>query len=107
MSNPRITEAGSGQFPMLRHAEETGWTLLSPQEALDMRGGQAAMLFGGELEAAIRRFNPWMADDAVRSAVEMIEAIPPTIEGNREVLAWLRGERQWYDEARHVTVVFG
>ena len=25
--------------------------------------------------------------------------LPPTIEGNRQILAWLRGERQWYDEA--------
>ena len=31
--------------------------------------------------------------------IETLEAIPPTIEGNREMLAWLRGERQWYDEA--------
>ncbi len=23
---------------------------------------------------------------------------PPTIDGNREMLSWLRGERQWYDE---------
>lgn len=35
----------------------------------------------------------------VRSAVETIEAIRPTIEGNRDMLAWLRGERQWYDDA--------
>ena len=31
--------------------------------------------------------------------VENIQALPPTIEGNRQMLAWLRGERQWYDEA--------
>ena len=36
---------------------------------------------------------------AVRAVVERIEALPATIEGNREVLAWLRGERQGYDEA--------
>ena len=40
-----------------------------------------------------------MTEDAVRSVVENLQALPPTIEGNRQMLAWLRGERQWYDEA--------
>ena len=50
------------------------------------------------LEEALRRFNPWMTDDAVRSVVENVQALPPSVEGNRQVLGWLRGERQWYDE---------
>ena len=104
-----MIEAHTAQFPMVRHAEEIGWAPLSPQEALDMRGGHAGMLFRGELEATLRRFNPWMAESAVSSAMETIEAIPPTIEGNREILAWLRGRRQWYDEAearhRHVHMI--
>ena len=57
------------------------------------------MLFHDEVEAALHRCNPWLGDEAVRAAVERIEALPATIEGNREMLAWLRGERQWYDEA--------
>ena len=99
MAELRITEAGSVQFPMIRHAAEIGWTPLSPQNALAMRGGEAGMLFRGVLEEALHRFNLWMTDDAVRSVVEHIQALPPTIEGNRQMLAWLRGERQWYDEA--------
>ncbi len=94
-----MTESEAVQFPMIRHAEEVGWTPLSPQEALGMGGGQAGTLFWSEVEGTLRRFNPWMTEDAIRSAVETIEAIPPSIEGNREMLAWLRGERQWYDEA--------
>ena len=57
------------------------------------------MLFRVEIERTLQRFNPWMSDAAIRSVVERPEAIPPTIEGNREALGWLRGERQWYDEA--------
>ena len=87
------------QFPMVRHAAEVGWTPLSPSDALAMRGGEAGLLFRGVLEEALHRFNLWMTDDAVRSVVENIHALPPTIEGNRQMLAWLRGERQWYDEA--------
>ena len=98
MTDLRITEAGSVQFPMVRHAAEIGWIPLTPEIAIHKRGGEAGVLFRDELEGALGRFNPWMTDDAVRSVVETIEAIPPTIEGNREMLAWLRGERQWYDE---------
>ena len=99
MTEFRITEAGAVQFPMVRHAAEIGWTPLSPSDALAMRGGEAGLLFRGVLEEALRRFNPWLTDDAVRSVVENLQALPPTIEGNRQMLAWLRGERQWYDEA--------
>ena len=99
MSELNVTEAGSVQFPMVRHAAEVGWTPLSPKNALAMRGGEAGLLFRGEVEGALRRFNPWMTDSAIRSVVENLQALPPTIEGNRQMLAWLRGERQWYDEA--------
>ena len=99
MSDLKISEAASVQFPMVRHAAEVGWTPLPPEIAMHKRGGEAGMMFRDELEGALGRFNPWMTDDAIRSVVERIEAIPPTIEGNREMLAWLHGERQWYDEA--------
>ena len=99
MTELNITEAGSVQFPMVRHAAEIGWTPLPPSNALAMRGGEAGLLFRGVLEEALRRFNPWMTEDAVRSVIENLQALPPTIEGNRQMLAWLRGERQWYDEA--------
>ena len=99
MTGLKITEAGSVQFPMVRHAAEIGWTPLPPEVAMHKRGGEDGMLFRDELEGALGRFNPWMTDDGIRSVVERIEAIPPTIEGNREMLAWLHGERQWYDEA--------
>ena len=99
MTELSITEAGFVQFPMVRHAAEIGWTPLSPSDALALRNSEAGLLFRSVLEDALRRFNPWMTDDAVRSVVENIQALPATIEGNWQILAWLRGERQWYDEA--------
>ena len=53
----------------------------------------------GEVESAVRQFNPWMSEAGAVGVVEKLEALPATIEGNRELLAWLRGERQWYDDA--------
>lgn len=103
MADLKISEAGSVQFPMVTHAAAIGWTPIPPEVAKQKRGGEAGMLLRDELSDALIRFNPWMTDDAVRQVIEKLEAIPPTIEGNRDLLAWMRGERQWYDdgEKRH------
>jgi type I restriction enzyme R subunit len=109
MSELRISEAGSVQFPMVAHAAAIGWIPIPPEVAKQKRGGEAGMLFRDELEEVLGRFNPWLSADAIRQLIEKLEAIPPTVEGNREMLAWLRGERQWYDEAekrhRHIQLV--
>jgi type I restriction enzyme R subunit len=109
MISLKITEAGTVQFPMVKHAVEIGWTSITPEDARAKRGGEAGTLFREVLEAQLAAFNRWLSAAAVRSVVETIDALPATIDGNRELLAWLRGERQWYDEAeqrhRPVTVV--
>lgn len=110
MNKPlKISEAGTVQFPMVKHAAEIGWTPIGPDVAKQKRGGEAGMLLRDELEDKLARFNSWMSKDAIRSVIETLDAIPATIEGNREMLSWLRGERQWYDENekrhRRVTLV--
>lgn len=110
MNKPlKISEAGTVQFPMVKHAAEIGWTPITSEVAKQKRGGEAGMLLRDELEDRLSRFNSWMTNDAVHSVIETLDAVPPTIEGNREMLSWLRGERQWYDENekrhRRVTLV--
>ena len=39
------------------------------------------MQFHNELEGALGRFNRWMTDEAIRCAVERLEALPSTIWG--------------------------
>ena len=106
MTALKIGEAGTVQFPMVDHAVEIGWAPLTPQDALYQRGGEAGKFLVGVLTQKIAQFNPWLREDAVRSIVETLDALPATIEGNRELLGWLRGERKWYDEAeeRHRNV---
>jgi type I restriction enzyme R subunit len=94
----KINEGYTVQFPMVKHVAEVGWTVMTPAEAEAKRHGRANMLFRDDLEAKLVEFNHWLSDDQARAIVDTIEALPPTIEGNREVLAWIRGERQWYDE---------
>lgn len=107
MSKPlKISEAGTVQFPMVRHAAEIGWTTITPDDARAKRGGDAGTFFRDVLETKLTAFNSWLTADAVRSIVETLDALPASIEGNRELLSWLRGERAWYDEAekRHRAV---
>ncbi len=109
MSQLSISEAGTVQFPMVKHAVEIGWSPIGPDEARQKRGGDSGMLFRDEVAAKLSEFNVWLKRDAVRSIIETIDAIPATIEGNRDVLGWLRGEKSWYDEEekrhRHVKLI--
>src|SRR5262245_56915236 len=109
MTALKISEAGTVQFPMVKHAAEIGWTPITPDVTKQKRGGEAGMLLRDELEAKLAEFNSWMSPDAIRSVIETLDANPSTIEGNREVLSWLRGERQWFDENekrhRRVTLI--
>jgi len=98
MTTLKIAEAWTVRFPMVKHAHEVGWTVLTPEEAEAKRHGIASMLFPDVLEDKLQEFNPWLTENQARTIVETIDALPPTIEGNREVLRWLRGERQSYDE---------
>jgi type I restriction enzyme, R subunit len=88
VSELKISEAGSVEFPMVAHAAAIGWTAIPPEVAEQTRGGEAGMLFRAELEVVLARFNPWLSPDAIRQLTEKLEEIPPTVEGNREMLYW-------------------
>ena len=92
-----IGEGISVQFPMIKHAAEMGWIPVAPEDAEGMRGSLEAAFFRDVLSDKLLAFNPWLSKDDARSIAETLEALPPTIEGNRELLSWLRGERSWHD----------
>jgi len=108
MTMLKIGEPGTVQFPMVDHAVGIGWKPLTPEEAVYQRGGEDGVFLRGVLLRKLREFNAWLTEDAARAIVEKLEAeaARATIEANRELLAWMRGERQWYDEAeaRHRAV---
>jgi type I restriction enzyme R subunit len=108
--NRLASEAATVQYPLIRHAEEIGWTVVSQDEALRRRGGEAGLFFYKNLEAALLRLNPAVVtSDNVQSIIQRIEALPKTIEGNREMLEWVRGHHAVYVESekrqRNVTLL--
>jgi len=63
MSQLRISEAGTVQFPMVKHAVEIGWSPLGPDEARQKRGGDSGMLFRDVLTSKLAEFNAWLTGD--------------------------------------------
>ncbi|MBO6085173.1 MAG: hypothetical protein J6P19_02100 [Acetobacter sp.] len=108
-ASPTINEASFAQFPMIRYAAEIGWQPLPRDEALALRGGERGKFLRNVLEEKLRSFNPWLSKEAVSSLYEKLDSLPANIEGNREILLWLRGEKQLYDEkekrSRPVTLI--
>mgnify|MGYP000873096008 CR=1 FL=1 len=73
MSGLKISEAGTVQFPMVKHAAEIGWVTLTPDVAKQKRGGEAGMLLRDELEIAgetILRLTVGILDALFEAAAE-------------------------------------
>ena len=103
-------EATTVQFPLVDHAVTAGWEALTPDAALSRRRGEGGLFLYDQLEAALLRLNPGIVTPAdVPGIVQRLESVPNTIEGNREMLEWLRGQRTIFVEAekrhRHVRLI--
>lgn len=101
MSN-LASEIATIQFPMVKYAEAVGWKIVSDTDALKKRGGESGLFFYEELEQSLIRLNPGLVTgENVGSIIQRIESAPKTIEGNREVLEWLRGNRTVFVESEN------
>lgn len=96
MTDP-LTEARSVQDPLFRYAEEVGWTPVAQEDSLKHRGGETGLVFREILRGKLLEFNSGVVDELnVDEILNRIENARNTIEGNREVLRWLRGEQTVY-----------
>lgn len=64
---------------------------------MTLRGGFDGLYFADILTAQLRKLNPQVINDARAAEVlRCLRNLPPTIEGNRDALKWLRGEMSVY-----------
>jgi type I restriction enzyme, R subunit len=90
-------EASTVQFPLVDHAASTGWMPVSDAQALGKRHGEGGLFFYDDLEAALLRLNPGVVTAAdVPGIIQRLESMPSTIQGNQEMLEWLRGRKTLY-----------
>ena len=105
-----MNEYTAVQEPMLRYAEQIGWVTVSRTDALQMRGGNTKLYFADVLDSQLLKLNREVLDDVLcRGILRQLNLLNPTLEGNREALAWLRGERSIFvpsqDRERNVTLI--
>lgn len=79
----KISEAGTVQFPMVRHAAEIGWTTLTPDEARARRGGDAGTFLRDVLEELFQSLLHKLMTGEIRVADLDLSALStkPTLEG--------------------------
>jgi type I restriction enzyme R subunit len=104
------SERATVQDPLIEYAAEIGWAYLSPEEALTLRRGQSGTLLYPILRDKLIALNPGIVTiENVDQVIGKIESVRNNIEGNAEVLAWLRGERSIYvpseKRQRNVTLI--
>jgi type I restriction enzyme R subunit len=104
------SERATVQAPLVGYATEIGWAYLAPEAALSLRRGESGTLLYPTLREKLVALNPGILTlDTADTVIARLEGVRPTIEGNAEVLAWLRGERTVYVERerrhRNVTVI--
>jgi len=104
------TETPTVQDPLIKYAGEIKWGIVSRDDALTLRKGESGTLFYRILEDSLIKLNKGLVSRKnVSEIISDIEAVKNNIEGNAEILGWLRGEQSIYDQSekreRNVTVV--
>ena len=87
------SERHTVQNPLIRYAEEAGWTYLPPDEALRLRHGPEQPFLQDVLIAQLQRLNPGVVTSAEQAAevIARLVRLRPDIEGNREAWEYLKG----------------
>jgi type I restriction enzyme R subunit len=104
------SERATVQNPLVAYAAEIGWQHLQREMALTLRQGAGGTLLYSVLRDKLIALNPGVVTaESADQIIGRLESVRTNIEGNAEILAWLRGERSVFVEAekrqRNVTVI--
>jgi len=103
------SERGSVQNPFVRYASAIGWTYLTREQALELRGNESGIVFMDVLVDQLVGLNPNVVnrDRAVDLAHRIVRALP-NIKGNEDVWEYLRGLKKVFveEESRERDVRF-
>lgn len=99
--NPDFSERQTVQDPLIRYAEQAGWTYLSPEDTLRLRGGEESPVLWNILTDQLQRLNPDVVDSAEKAeeVAGRLVRVRPNIEGNLEVWEYLKGLKTIFVEA--------
>lgn len=105
-----MSERSQAQNPLIKYAEAIGWEYISPREALEQRGSDGGLYLRPVLEEQLQRLNPGRLDEALTAdIIRKLNQLPASLDGNREMLTWLRGDHSEYIQAekrsRNLTLI--
>ena len=103
------SERGSVQNPFVRYTSEVGWTYLTREQSLLLRGDESGIVFRDVLMEQLQVLNPGIVnpDRATELAHRIVRALP-NIKGNEDVWEYLRGLKKVFveDDSRERDVRF-
>src|SRR5688500_411171 len=94
------SERAAVQNPLITYAGEIGWQHLPRETALTLRQGAGGTLLYSVLRDKLIALNPGVVTpDVADQIIVRLDSVRTSLEGNAEIMAWLRGERSMFVEA--------
>jgi type I restriction enzyme, R subunit len=88
-----VSELSAVQMPLWNYADEVGWQKVSPDDAMGLRGSIAGLFFTETLIERLLALNPgFMTAELAQEVLRRLKLAHPSIQGNREMMRWMRGE---------------
>src|SRR5436309_3646510 len=85
-------ERGAVQHPFIRYAQESGWTYVSPEDALNLRRGIVSPVLDSVLIQQLQKLNPGIVDhNRAEDVLKRLVRVKPNIEGNLDAWEYLKG----------------
>jgi len=87
------------QEPLIKYARQIGWTYLNRDEAVDLRQGEAGLFFYNILKEQLMNLNKGIINnEKANEIIKRLGNVKSSIEGNQEILQYLKGEKSVYYE---------
>ena len=102
-----FSEQKTVQNPIIKYAQMIGWKYVPGKDALALRGSDEGLLFTEILSQQIKKLNPEFSNDIyVKEIISQIKNVQNNMEGNEQILFWLRGIKSIYhdEEKRSIDV---
>jgi type I restriction enzyme, R subunit len=98
-----MSEQSAVQNPLIKYVSEKsiGWDYVSRDKAVELRRGETGLFFYDLLKEQLIKLNPGVVDETkAYGIIKDLENMRTTIEGNSEVLRYLKGEKSVYHEQK-------
>jgi len=87
------------QEPLIKYVKQIGWTYLNRDEAVTLRQGEAGLFFYNILKEQLMNLNKGIINnEKANEIIRRLGNIKSSIEGNQEILQYLKGEKSVYYE---------